>query len=212
MTLRVILVNSKLLSILFIVPFLCACSGSGPIVQPPITKTLDAPAEYLIGIGDQLNVSVWKNPDLSVAVPVRPDGKISTPLVGDVLAAGYTPAQLAERLTMELADYIRNPKVTVIINAPHSSAYLNRVRITGAVGQPRSLMYRKGMRVLDIVLDSGGLTDFADGNDAKLYRENTEAIVEAYPIYIDDILSGKNLESNFELQPGDMITVPERSF
>ncbi|MCG8668496.1 MAG: polysaccharide biosynthesis/export family protein [Pseudomonadales bacterium] len=166
---------------------------------------------YVIGAFDQITVNVWKNEDLSVDVPVRPDGSISVPLVGDVKAEGFTATQLSEKLTEELSNFVRTPQVTVIVTEAVSSAFLRRVRITGAINNPTSVPYSKGMTVLDIVLLAGGLTDFADANGAKLYRR-TESGTEIYPIYLEDILESGDLRSNYEMNPSDVLTVPESNF
>ncbi|MBR9805029.1 sugar ABC transporter substrate-binding protein [bacterium] len=190
---------------------LAACQNN-PIPQEMPEKSVDySLTDYEIGVGDRLSVTVWQNPDLSAEVPVRPDGKISTSLVGDILAAGKTPEALAADLTEKLKSFIRNPQVTVIVAQPNSSDYLQRVRVTGAVRDPISAPYRKGMTVLDLVLNAGGLTDFAAANKAKLYRKRAGE-TKVYPIYLDDILKKGELTTNYDLVPSDVITVPERSF
>ncbi len=167
--------------------------------------------EYKIGVGDTLDVKVWKNGELSVSVPVRPDGNISVPLVGDIKAEGASPEALAAGITKKLETFIRSPQVTVIVTNPSSSTYLRRVRLTGAVASPTSIAYQKGMTVMDIVLLVGGVTAFADGNDTTLYRK-TSSGVKVYPVYLDDILKKGDTQSNYNLMPGDIITVPERLF
>lgn len=163
--------------------------------------------EYKIGIGDTLNVSVWRNADLSISVPVRPDGRISTPLVGDIQAAGLTAIELSDAIRAKLEDYVRTPQVTVIVTSPVSAEYLHRIRVTGAVGSPQSVPYRKGMTVMDAVLAAGGTSPFAAANKAKLHRGD-----QVYPLYIDDILKDGDLRSNYELMPSDTIAVPESAF
>ncbi|MGI9286511.1 MAG: XrtA/PEP-CTERM system exopolysaccharide export protein [Pseudomonadales bacterium] len=166
---------------------------------------------YRIGVGDQLQVSVWRNPELSVGVPVRPDGKISTPLVGDVLAAGNTPEDLAQALTDKLQAFIRSPKVTVVVTNPASAEFQQRVRVTGAVQGPTSVEYRTGMTVMDLVLVGGGANEFALLNKAKLYRVTKEG-TKVYPVRLKDILEKGKLETNYKLLPSDIVTVPQRSF
>ena len=182
-------------------------------IIPTVVMEADAlpVEEYQIGVGDGLSVQVWKNPELSVSVPVRPDGKISTPLVGDVQAAGVTAENLAKNITAQLKNFIRSPQVTVIVNSPTSADYLQRVRLTGAVSSPTSLVYKKGMSVMDLVLMVGGVTPFADANDSKLYRKTANG-TKIYPIYLDDILKKGDLQTNYDLMPNDIITVPERFF
>lgn len=191
------------------VGLITACSSSGPRDQPP--PVLVSESEYLLGVGDQIAVQVWKSPDLSVEVPVRPDGRVSVPLVGDVPAAGQTTRQLAQTLTTGLEEYVRNPQVTVIVLNPASGEFLRRVRVTGAVANPMSLPHQQGMTVLDLVLQAGGLTEFASGNRARLYRRYDDK-VKVFPIYLDDILSKGELNTNYILGPSDIVTVPERRF
>ena len=167
--------------------------------------------EYKIGVGDILDIKVWKNVELSVSVPVRPDGNISVPLVGDIHTEGVSAEVLAAGITKQLESYIRSPQVTVIVTNPTSADYLRRIRLTGAVSKPTSIPFQKGMTVMDIVLMVGGLTPFADANSTKLYRTTT-AGVKIYPVYLDDILKKGNLRSNYKLMPNDIITVPERVF
>lgn len=164
---------------------------------------------YIIGPGDVLNISVWKNADLSVTVPVRPDGKISSPLVDDISAGGLTPEALAAGITVKLAEFIRDPRVTVIVAKVNSTEYLSRVRVTGAVRNPMSLPFRPGMTVLDVVLVAGGLTEFASPNKSKLFRRQGQE-TKIYKLKVKDILNKGKLDTNFSLQPGDIITIPER--
>lgn len=167
--------------------------------------------EYKIGVGDTLDVKVWKNAELSVSVPVRPDGNISVPLVGDIKAEGASAEDLAAGITSKLENFIRSPQVTVIVTNPTSSTFLRRVRLTGAVTGPTSIPYQKGMTVMDIVLLVGGVTPFADANGTKLYRK-TKSGTKVYPILLDDILEKGDLQTNYDLMPNDIITVPERLF
>lgn len=168
--------------------------------------------DYLIGVDDRLQVTVWRNPELSVIVPVRPDGKISVPLIGDVQAGGRTPEQVANHIRERLANYIREPHVTVILTELRSHEFLSRVRVTGAVRLPRSLPYRQGMTVLDAVLEAGGINEFASPNRTKLYRKVAADKTEVYDVALADILNKGRLETNYALRPGDVITVPERLF
>lgn len=190
---------------------LVGCSSINTVTEQPVGSSIGVVDEYLLGIGDAVQVSVWRNPDLSVSVTVRPDGKISVPLVGDVRVDGKTTLEMSQEIEAALADYIRSPKVTVIVTNPTSAEYIHRIRITGAVASQRSIQYRKGITVLDVVLEAGGLTPFANGNEAKLYRQ-TEEGAKVYPIFIDDILESGILDSNYVLYPQDIITIPERGF
>lgn len=164
--------------------------------------------EYRIGVGDDLSVSVWRNEDLSVAVPVRPDGKVSVPLAGDVMVGGKTPLEVSAIITERLSKYIRDPYVTVIVTEMGSAEYRSRVRVTGAVETPVSTAYRQGMTVLDLVLEAGGLNEFANPSRTTLHRRNGER----FEIALDRILNRGDMSTNFALSPGDVITIPERAF
>jgi polysaccharide export outer membrane protein len=164
---------------------------------------------YRIGVDDRLQISVWRNPELSVTVPVRPDGMISVPLIGDVKAGGLAPEEVARIIRDKLATYIREPNVTVILTDLRSHEFLSRVRVTGAVRTPRSVPYRQGMTVLDAVLEAGGINDFASPNRTKLYRRIKDK-TEVIDIDLGDILNKGRLGTNIILAPGDVVTVPER--
>lgn len=166
---------------------------------------------YRIGVDDQVEVKVWKNPELSVSAPVRPDGMISVPLIGDVQAGGKTPTAVAATIKEQLAVYIRNADVTVIVTELRSHEFLSRVRVTGAVTTPSSMTYRPGMTVLDVVLEAGGPNEYAAPDSTKLYRKfgNETRVIN---IKLGRILDKGDLSSNIALQPGDVITVPERFF
>lgn len=167
--------------------------------------------DYRIGVDDRLQITVWRNPELTVTVPVRPDGKISVPLIGDVQAGGNAPSQVAAIIKDKLSAFIREPNVAVILIELRSHEFLSRVRVTGAVRTPRSMPYRQGMTVLDAVLEAGGVNDFASPNRTKLYRkERTKT--EIIDIDLSDILTKGKLVTNVELRPGDIVTVPERLF
>lgn len=191
---------------------LAACSGSQVEVPVPQADFKDYSLEaYRIGVGDQIKIEVWGNERLSLVVPVRPDGKVSMSLVGDILAAGKTTEGLSDDISKELLNYIKSPQVTVIVTNPSSSDFQHRVRVTGAVRAPQSIPYRKGMTVMDLVLLAGGVNEFSKPNKAKLYRR-VEGKVEVYSVYLDDILKLGKLDTNYTLVPSDIVTVPERSF
>ncbi|MBB3170073.1 polysaccharide export outer membrane protein [Simiduia aestuariiviva] len=187
-----------------------ACASNKSVAPPPVATMSDV-QEYRIGVGDALQINVWRNQELSLAVPVRPDGKISMPLVGDIVAAGLTPIELSDNIVVGLKSYVRNPQVTVIVANPSSSDFQRRVRITGAVQAPQSIPFREGMTVLDLVLMAGGANDFASSNNAKLYRKiNGE--MKIFPVRLDDLLNKGDVSTNYPLQPSDIVTVPERVF
>lgn len=190
---------------------LSACSSVNTVEEQPVESSIGVVEEYLMGIGDAVAVNVWRNPDLSVNVTVRPDGKISVPLVGDLKVDGVSTSQLSATIEEKLANFIRTPKVTVIVTNPTSAEFIHRIRVTGAVAQQRSIPYRKGITVLDVILEAGGLSPFANGNDSKLYRQTVDG-AKVYPIFLNDILEKGVLDSNYQLYPQDIITVPERGF
>jgi polysaccharide export outer membrane protein len=188
----------------------CA-TAPGSTQAPTINPDAQAVAVYHIGVDDQLQVSVWHNPDLSVSVPVRPDGKVTVPLVGDVQAGGRTPEQVAGEIQDKLKAYVRDPQVAVILTDLRSHEYLSRVRVTGAVRTPVSIPYRQGMTVLDAVLAAGGTTEFAAPDRTELYRKSDDK-TQSYAIRLDSILQKGELKTNYPVQPGDVITVPQRAF
>lgn len=193
---------------------LTACGGTrGPLGEfdrPPEIQANQA-QEFRLGTGDIISVSVWKNPDLSVRVPVRPDGFVSVPLVGDILAGGRTPAEIAADTEQRLSQFIRTPKVSIIIEEIPSAEFQNRVRVVGGVAEPKSISHRDGMTIIDLVLEAGGVNEFASPNSAKLYR-NVDGVARIYEVYLGDILTQGLLDTNYSLVPGDVITIPERRF
>lgn len=198
------------ISTLLMLIIMAGCSSNKSMPEPAAADAAVL-AEYKIGVGDALAINVWRNPELSLSVPVRPDGKISMPLIGDILAADLTTEQLSQNITKSLTTFIRSPQVTVIVSNPSSSDFQRRVRITGAVSDPQSLPYREGMTVLDLVLLAGGPNEFASANKAKLYRK-VGGELKVYPIRLDDLINDGDVETNYALQPSDIVAVPERSF
>lgn len=184
-----------------------AASGAPPM-EAVQAQAVDA---YRIGVDDQVQVTVWRNPELGITVPVRPDGMISVPLVGDVLAGGRTPPEVAKDIEQKLSAYVRDPQVAVILTELRSHEYLSRVRVTGAVRQPVSVPFRPGMTVLDAVLAAGGLTEFAAPDRSELHRKVGEGS-RTFEIKLDRILNRGDLATNYPVAPGDVITVPERTF
>lgn len=188
------------------------CADLGPDLAASTSQPITTiEGDYRIGVDDRVQVTVWRNPELSVTAPVRPDGKISVPIIGDVEAGGRTPSEVAEIIRGKLSAYIREPNVAVIMTELRSHEFLSRVRVTGAVRTPRSMPHRQGMSVLDAVLEAGGVNDFASPNRTRLYRKVKDK-VEVVEIELGDILKKGRLESNVLLRPGDVITVPERLF
>lgn len=190
----------------------CASGGGSPGDGAPPPVETAAVESYRIGVDDIVQVSVWRNPELGITVPVRPDGKISVPLVGDVEAGGKAPDDVAADIQEKLSKFVRDPQVAVILTDLRSHEYLSRVRVTGAVRQPVSIPYRQGMTVLDAVLAAGGITEFAAPDRSDLYRKNPDDTTTTYPVKLDRILNHGDLSTNYRAAPGDVITIPERTF
>jgi len=176
-------------------------------VTPPAAPT--EAANYVIGPGDVLQVFVWRNPELSVTVPVRPDGRVSTPLVEDMVAVGKTPSILARDIEKVLGEYIRSPQVNVIVSTPAST--LSQVKAIGQVKSPQGVAFREGMRVLDLVLAVGGMTDFAAGNRAKIIRAEAGGQKEI-KVHLADLVNKGDMSQNLTLRAGDVLVVPESLF
>ena len=208
-----------LVAALLLPAFALAAQGAGAAPAAPAPSTVGpapTPAQqvvdpnvYVIGPGDTVQVFVWRNADLTATVPVRPDGKISTPLAEDVVAVGKTPSQLAREIEKVLSEYVRSPTVNVIVTQPVGA--FSQVQIIGQVMKPGSLPYRAGMKVLDAVLAVGGLTQFASGNRAKIERmvENRKQEIH---VRLEALVNKGDMSQNLELRPGDVLVVPESFF
>jgi len=188
---------------------LAGCTANGPMASPVSTSPTEA-ANYIIGPGDSLQVSVWRSPELSVTVPVRPDGRISTPLVEDIVAAGRTPAELGRDIETRLKKFVSDPIVTVIVSS-FVGPYSQQVRIVGEAVTPKAIPYSAHMTVLDAMIAAGGLTPYASGNRAKLVRtENGHQVSET--VRLTDLLKDGDMSANTELRPGDIIIIPQSFF
>jgi polysaccharide export outer membrane protein len=186
-----------------------AASVEQPVIPPGVPSS-DTQSQYVIGPGDTIQVFVWRNPELTVTVPVRPDGKVSSPLVEDMTAAGKTPTQLARDIEARLGEYIRTPQVSIIVSGAVST--FSQIRVIGQVRSPQALPYREGMTVLDVALVVGGLTEFAAGNKTKIVRKNAAGKDVAIKVRLEDLMVKGKLAENRPLQPGDVIIVPESLF
>jgi polysaccharide biosynthesis/export protein len=189
-----------------------AALGTAAHAADPAPASLPPPrSDYIIGPGDMLNVFVWRNPELSTTVPVRPDGKISTPLVEDMVAVGKTPAQLARDVEKVLAEYVRSPTVNVIVATATSA--LSQIKVIGQVKVPQSVPYRDGLRVLDVILVAGGVTDFAAPNRAKVVRAATgSGKPKEERVKLGDLMEKGDMKQNLLLGPGDALVVPQARF
>jgi polysaccharide export outer membrane protein len=193
-------------------PLIVACASAPTPAPSPTATATDlkyADNNYVIGPGDTLEVFVWRNQELSKTVPVRPDGKISTPLVEDMVAVGKTPPQLARDMEKVLSEYVREPKVNIIVTVPVGAS--SSVKVVGQVAHPAGLPYHEGMRVLDAILGVGGLTQFASGNRARIVRmENgKETIIH---VKVADLVNSGDVKQNVLLKPGDVLVVPQTIF
>lgn len=193
----------------------CAYGADAEAPQPQPTAQQIAPAasavtdDYVIGPGDTLQIFVWRNPELTVTIPVRPDGKITTPLVRDMVAVGKTPSVLASDIEKVLAEYVRSPQVNVIVTQPAS--VFSQVKVIGQVAQPQSIAYRDGLTVLDAILAVGGLGPFAAGNRAKVVRTENGKTREI-KVKLSALVNDGDMRQNIPLQPGDIVVVPESRF
>jgi polysaccharide biosynthesis/export protein len=178
--------------------------------EPTSPAPRNGAAEYIIGPGDSLDVFVWRNQELSTRVPVRPDGKISTPLVEDMEAVGKTPTQLARDIEKVLSEFVRTPKVNVIVSSAMSAT--SQVRVVGQAVTPRALPYREGLTVMDVVIAVGGLSEFAAGNRAKVVRENPGGKPKEIRVRLRDLLDKGDMRQNLPMQPGDVLVIPESRF
>ena len=210
--------NKFLTAIFLVVAYvaLTACSSSEPRLPPKESAWQNAGPSVLVksykmAVGDQIQINVWKNAELSLSQPIRPDGKISMPLVGDIMAVGLTPEELAAKIEASLSSYLKSPNVTVILTNLQGHEFLSRIRVTGSVTQNVSIPYHQGMTVLDAVLEAGSVDLYADANNTKLHRRTKKGSV-AYDIRLKDIMLEGDMKTNISLMPGDIITVPERSF
>jgi polysaccharide export outer membrane protein len=187
-----------------------AQAAAAPAPQAPVIAAPAGQANYIIGPGDSLQVFVWKNAELSTTVPVRPDGRISIPLVEDIECAGKTPTQLARDLEERLKKYVVDPTVTVIVHG-FVGPYTEQIRIVGEAAQPKALPYRSNMSVLDAMIEVGGLAKAASGNRATLVRR-VNGQQTSTRIRLADLLEDGDLTANAALQPGDIIIIPQTFF
>lgn len=194
---------------------LFGCETGNPRLPEAWQSPKDGPSvlvdTYRIAVSDQLAINVWKNPELSVSSPVRPDGRVSMPLIGDVMAAGRTPEELSQIIENELSRFIKSPNVTIILTGLRGHEFLSRIRVTGSVARNISINYHQGMTVLDAVLEAGNVDIYADANRTKVHRR-LKAGASTFDIRLRDILDNGDMTTNILLMPGDIITVPERAF
>ena len=182
----------------------CATRGQQPI------ETQVSDTEYLIGPGDAVNIIVWRNPEVSMSVPVRPDGKITTPLVEDLPAAGKTSTALARDIEKALSKYIQQPVVTVVVTS-FVGNYAEQIRVIGQAAKPQALPYRRNMSLMDVMIAVGGTTEFASGNRASLIR-NVDGKQQRFNVRLDDLIKSGDISANVPMRPGDILVIPESFF
>ena len=185
-------------------------AGCGTAYSPLARPGAGTDAPYLIGPGDTLNIVVWRNPDLSMIIPVRPDGKISTPLVEDLQASGKTPTQLARDIEKVLAKYIQSPVATVIATT-FVGPYSQQVRVIGEAAKPQALAYRENMTLLDVMIAVGGISDFADGNKASILRTGGGK-TQRFGVRLIDLVRAGDLTADVAMRPGDVLVIPQSFF
>ncbi|MCH5373425.1 MAG: polysaccharide biosynthesis/export family protein [Planctomycetes bacterium] len=187
---------------------LAGCAGSGTVSGDTCPEPAASSQEYVIGAGDELEIFVWREPDLSGTIPVRADGKISISLVEDMVAVGKTPTELARDMEVVLAEYLRLPKVNIIVTSEGSA---NQIQVIGNVVTPQSIPYRDNIRILDVVVAVGGLDEFAAGNRAKVVR-TIDGVTTECRVRLNDLLRDGDMSINMNMYPGDVLIVPESRF
>jgi polysaccharide export outer membrane protein len=187
---------------------LAGCATNSDLPPAPVQATA-TDYTYIIGAGDSVNIIVWRNPELSMSVPVRPDGKIAAPLVDEVMAQGKTSVELARDVEKVLAKYVRDPIVTVLVNG-FVGPYSEQIRVLGEAARPQALPYKSKMTVLDVMIAVGGLTDFAAGNSATILR--TSEGNKQYSVRLRDLVKRGDVAANVEMRPGDILIIPQSFF
>ena len=195
---------------LLILPFVAGCSSRAPSAADLGTSGIASGPQYVIGPGDMLNVFVYRAPELSITLPVRPDGRVSIPLVSDIPAAGRTPSQLSTAIEQRLKEYVKEPNVTVMVTS-FVGPFDRQVRVIGEATQPLALPYRDRMTVLDVMIEAKGLTRFASGNSAEIVRRSGNTTT-AIPVRLSDLLRDGDVAQNVAMQPGDTLIIPQTYF
>lgn len=189
------------------VSLVMGCSSAPLAAAPPANESSDY--TYIIGAGDNLNIIVWRNPELTLSVPVRPDGKVSAPLVDELVAQGKTSSELARDIEKKLSTYVRDPVVTVIVTG-FVGPYSEQIRVVGEAARPLFLPYKQKMTLLDVMIAVGGLTDFADGNAAIIQR--TSDGNKQYSVRLKDLIKRGDISANVAMRPGDILIIPQSLF
>ena len=209
MFLRNIMPYARCMGLVALAVTLVSCAGSAP--PPPPSTVSAAMQEYRIGPGDVLDVFVWRNPELSTTLPVRPDGRISTPLIEDLPASDKTPSQLARDIEGALKNFVQQPVVTVMVTQ-FRGPYSRQIRVIGEAANPQSLSYSDNMSLLDVMIGVGGLTKFAAGNRAVVVRKDASGGTHEFGVRIDRLLKDGDVSANVPMQPGDVLIIPQSFF
>jgi polysaccharide export outer membrane protein len=200
----------RLTWIICVCPFVASCSLFAPAFpEAPSVVSTATDYNYIIGPGDSLNIIVWRNPELSMTVPVRPDGKLTTPLIDELNVQGKTSVEVARDIEKQLAKFVRDPVVTVIVTG-FIGPYSEQIRVVGEATKPQVLPYKNKMTVLDVMIAVGGLTDFADGNAATILR--TSDGNKRYAVRLKDLIKRGDISLNVEMVPGDILIIPQGWF
>ena len=186
-----------------------ACASGPNYPAAPVSAGSSDAYTYIIGAGDNVNIIVWRNPELSMSVPVRPDGKVAAPLVEEIVAQGKTSTQLARDVEVQLSKYVRDPVVTVLVTG-FVGPYSEQIRVVGEAAKPQFLNYKKNMTLLDVMIAVGGLTDFAAGNSATILRTGDGG--KQYAVRLKDLIKRGDVSANVEMKPGDILVIPQSLF
>lgn len=200
---------AKIFAALAVAATLAACAGSEPSL-PPLANAAVQDPNYQVGAGDTLQIVVWRNTELSVTAPVRPDGFISVPLVGDLRVEGKTPETVSREISDKLRTYVQNPVVTVVVSG-FTGSFGQQIRVIGQAPKPQAIPYRAGMTLLDVMIAVGGTTEFAAGNRATVVRQ-VDGKPQSYRVRLDDLIKDGDITANGPLMPGDVLIIPEAWF
>jgi polysaccharide export outer membrane protein len=185
------------------------CASTSEL-SAPVAPAQSSVHDYLIGPGDSVNIIVWRNPEVSMSVPVRPDGKITTPLVEDLVAVGKTSTELARDIEKALEKFIQQPVVTVIVTS-FVGPYAEQIRVIGQAAKPQALAYRQGMSLMDVLIAVGGITDFASGNSANIIR-TVDGKQQKLNVRLNDLIKDGDISANVPVRPGDVLVIPQSFF
>ena len=197
------------IGLIFTLSLLFGLGGCAKPFPPAPSEAATPDYKYVVGPGDIVNVVVWRNPELSMSVPVRPDGRLATPLVENLVAIGKDPSTLSRDIEKELAKFIRDPVVTVIVTS-FVGPYSEQIRVVGEAAKPQVISYKQKMTLLDVMIAVGGMTDFADGNNASVLR--TAEGNKQYGVRIKDLIKRGDISANIEMKPGDVVIIPQSWF